>query len=306
MSKAFGLKRLIATVTGVMIAFSMIPFGVAHAAVNTITGIPVEMHGNWFVQNSTASVVIDNETFDISDLKGDFTVDTDDETFTDEGTPNPSMDDGYDIAMMYKMRVGCIKPGDINPDKTYTGTLTVPVPVGYDAGSAVRIEAFTDYDYIDNSKVNAVDNSDGTISFPITAKYREYKIDGGIYVGEFRCYACVEFKQKTNGGNGGDGGGSSKETDTTVKAPEKGVVSKISNVKGAKAKVTVKKVSDATEYQIRYKVGSTKKWKTASSKTGSFKIKVAKGKKITVQARVANSAGYGKWGASKKFKTDKK
>lgn len=300
MSKAFGLKRLIATVTGVMIAFSMIPFGVAHAAVNTITGIPVEMHENWFVQNSTASVVIDKETFDISDLKGDFTVDTDDETFTDEGTPNPSMDNGYDTAMMYKMRVGCIKPGAINPDKTYTGTLTVPVPTGYDAGSAVRIEAFTDYDYKDKSKVKAVDNSNGTVSFPITAKYWEYKINGEIYVGEFRCYACVEFKQKTNGGS------SSKKTDTTVKAPEKGVVSKISNVKGAKAKVTVKKVSDATEYQIRYKVGSTKKWKTASSKTGSFKIKVAKGKKITVQARVANSAGYGKWGASKKFKTDKK
>ena len=89
--------------------------------------------------------------------------------------------------------------------------------------------------------------------------------------------------------------------------PAKGVVSKISNVKGAKAKVTVKKVSGATKYQIRYKVGSATKWTTVKkAKSRTFTIKVAKGKTVKVQARVTNKAGTGSWGKTKSFKTDKK
>ena len=87
----------------------------------------------------------------------------------------------------------------------------------------------------------------------------------------------------------------------------KGVVAKISNVKGPKAKVTVKTVSGATKYQIRYKVGNDKKWKTAKkSSSNVFTIKVKKGKKISVQARVINDTGAGAWGKTKKFKTDRK
>ena len=89
--------------------------------------------------------------------------------------------------------------------------------------------------------------------------------------------------------------------------PSKGVVSKIANVKGAKAKVTVKKVSKATKYQIRYKVGSDTKWTTVKkSSKNTFTIKVAKGKKVKVQARVTNKNGTGSWGKTKSFKTDKK
>ena len=41
-------------------------------------------------------------------------------------------------------------------------------------------------------------------------------------------------------------------------SPVKGNVAKIANVKGAKAKVKVKKVTDIQKYQIRYKAGNTK------------------------------------------------
>ena len=92
----------------------------------------------------------------------------------------------------------------------------------------------------------------------------------------------------------------------TVKKPGKGVVSSIKNVKGAKAKVTVKKIKTAKKYQIRYKVDGSKKWTSKEAKTNIFTISVKKGKKVSVQARVRNSAGWGKWGTKKTFKTDKK
>ncbi len=94
---------------------------------------------------------------------------------------------------------------------------------------------------------------------------------------------------------------------TAASKPNKGVVSKITNVKGAKAKVTVKSVNDATKYQIRYKVGTSKKWTTSKkTKSRTFTIKVTKGKTVKVQARVTNKAGTGAWGKTKSFKTDKK
>ena len=91
-----------------------------------------------------------------------------------------------------------------------------------------------------------------------------------------------------------------------TKTPDKGVVSKISNVSGAKAKITVKKVSGATKYQIRYKVGSSKTWTTKSSSKNTFTVSVKKGAKITVQSRVKNKSGWGNYGSSKSFTTDKK
>ncbi|MBO6016328.1 MAG: hypothetical protein J6P60_07090 [Lachnospiraceae bacterium] len=96
-------------------------------------------------------------------------------------------------------------------------------------------------------------------------------------------------------------------TKPTVSKPGNGVVAKIKNVKGAKAKVTVKAASGISQYQIRYKVGKSKKWKTlkASSKK-VYTLKVQKGKVVSVQARYINSAGKGAWGKTKKMKTDKK
>ena len=90
-------------------------------------------------------------------------------------------------------------------------------------------------------------------------------------------------------------------------SPKKGVVSKIANVKGAKAKITVQAVSGAKKYQIRYKVGKAKNWTTVKAKTArTFTINVNSGKKVTVQARVTNAYGTGSWGASKSKTTDKK
>ncbi|MCR4689946.1 MAG: hypothetical protein K5739_01185 [Lachnospiraceae bacterium] len=92
-----------------------------------------------------------------------------------------------------------------------------------------------------------------------------------------------------------------------ISKPGKAQVAKIANVKGAKVKVTVQAVSGATAYQIRYKVGNAKKWKTVKQSSGQlFTIKVKKGKKVSVQARACNAAGKGPWGKTKKLKTDKK
>ncbi len=95
--------------------------------------------------------------------------------------------------------------------------------------------------------------------------------------------------------------------DTSVTKPKKATV-KLSQVKGAKAKATVTKQAGATKYQIRYKVGNAKKWSTniKASTKNTFTIKVKKGKKVYVQARAYNSAGWGAWSKTKSLKTDKK
>ncbi len=85
--------------------------------------------------------------------------------------------------------------------------------------------------------------------------------------------------------------------DLTLKAkyddkPAAGVVSTV------KAKITLKKVTGATKYQIRYKVGSSTTWTTKSSTSNTFTISVPKGSKTTLQACVQNKAGWGKYGKS--------
>ncbi len=295
MVKEYNFKRITTVIMALIIAVALLPNSIAHAAVNNVYGIPIKDNYLDVPTWKTASVTINEASFEISDVKENCIIDVDDETFHWEGDRNIYMDDEYELVISYHPYIGGIKPGYVDPNKIYTGTLRVPVPTGYDGSSAVRIEASDkDPNEADRSKVKVAAYSDGTISFPVTLEYWEHTVDEMNYVGEFRCRASIEFKHE------------SKKPNPAVKVPGKGVVSKISNVKGAKAKITVKKVSGATAYQIRYKVGNDKEWKTASNKTGTFKVKVAKGKKITVQARVSNKGGYGKWGSSKKFKTDKK
>ena len=84
--------------------------------------------------------------------------------------------------------------------------------------------------------------------------------------------------------------------------PAAGVVSSISNVNGSKAKVTIKKVTNAKKYQIRYKVGSAKSWKTLSSTANSFKIPLKKNKTTVFQVRAKNSSGWGSWGRTVNLK----
>ena len=94
----------------------------------------------------------------------------------------------------------------------------------------------------------------------------------------------------------------------TFKAtPAKAKIASIKNVKGAKAKVNVKKVKGAQKYQVRYKAANMKKWKVVKAKKSrTFVVKVAKGKKMKAQARACNAAGWGKWGKAKSFKTDRR
>ncbi len=300
MVRMFNFKKVMAVITGLAISASLFPGSIAHAATNTITGIPMLPGNNLVETTKTASLTVNGITFDMSNHNGDFFVDVRLETLTDEGSINPLMDAGYDEAFRYTLHAGCIAPGYVDQNQKYTGTLTVPYASEHDPSSAVMIEMFANNPSAsDTTKVPVTDNHDGTISVPVSLMYWEYTPSGSTgLVGEFRTDAVIEFKIS----NGKD----TDKKDSSVKKPNKGTVSRISNVKGAKAKITVKKVKDATKYQIRYKVGSSKKWKTETSTSNTFKVKVGKGKKITVQARVANKAGYGKWGSSKKFKTDKK
>lgn len=86
-------------------------------------------------------------------------------------------------------------------------------------------------------------------------------------------------------------------------------VSKLQNLKGRSLKVTVKKVSGATGYQIRYSTKSNmKSSSTATVKNSTTKTisKLKKGKKYYVQVRAykTDSAGkkvYGKWSQTKKI-----
>ena len=87
-----------------------------------------------------------------------------------------------------------------------------------------------------------------------------------------------------------------------VAKPGKGVIKSL-KAKGGKVKVTVKAVSGTTAYQIRYKAGKSKKWKTVkSSAKNSFSFKAKKGTKVSIQARLTNSAGSGAWGKTKSAK----
>ena len=97
-----------------------------------------------------------------------------------------------------------------------------------------------------------------------------------------------------------------KEDPTPTPAPAakpgKGVIKSI-KAKGKKVTVTVKAVNGTSSYQIRYKIGSSKKWKTVKKGAkNTFTVKASKGKKISVQARLENSGGTGAWGKTKSIK----
>jgi hypothetical protein len=97
-----------------------------------------------------------------------------------------------------------------------------------------------------------------------------------------------------------------------IAKPAKVTGLKVANVKGAKAKVSFKKVKGALGYKVVYKVGKKTVTKTlkGAAKT-SVTLKVAKGKKVTVKVRAYNKSVKGKsqfgaYSAKKTLKTDKK
>lgn len=84
--------------------------------------------------------------------------------------------------------------------------------------------------------------------------------------------------------------------------PGKGVIKSI-KAKGKKVTVTVKAVNGTSSYQIRYKIGNSKKWKTVKkSSKNTFTVKAKKGAKVSVQARLESTAGTGAWGKTKSCK----
>lgn len=96
------------------------------------------------------------------------------------------------------------------------------------------------------------------------------------------------------------------ESSTKKVTVKKAAVSKVTNVKGKKAKVTLKKVAGASRYQIRY--STTKKFKsrrTVTVKKLSYTIRnLKKGKTYYVKARavkiVNGTRYYGSWSKVKK------
>ena len=111
--------------------------------------------------------------------------------------------------------------------------------------------------------------------------------------------------------SGGSSDSSSNTTDstatcidvTTASVPS---ISKVTlkNIKGAKAKVTIKASGDPTKYIVKYKTaGGT--WKKKTVKKTSFKLNVKAGKKLTVKVMAVNSAGRSSW-VKKTIKVDKK
>jgi hypothetical protein len=97
-----------------------------------------------------------------------------------------------------------------------------------------------------------------------------------------------------------------------IAKPAKVTGLKVANVKGAKAKVSFKKVKGALGYKVVYTVGKKTVTKTlkGAAKT-SVTLKVAKGKKVTVKVRAYNKSVKGKsqfgaYSAKKTLKTDKK
>ncbi|MCR5792168.1 MAG: family 43 glycosylhydrolase [Lachnospiraceae bacterium] len=101
-----------------------------------------------------------------------------------------------------------------------------------------------------------------------------------------------------------------KPTPKPVVVPAKGVIKKLSNVKGKKVVVTFKKLSKVKKYQIRYALKSNmKKAKTVTvaAKKQSCTVKGLKAKKTYYfQIRALGTSGkYGKWSNKKQIKIKK-
>ena len=75
--------------------------------------------------------------------------------------------------------------------------------------------------------------------------------------------------------------------------PGKASIKKVVNVKGKKAKVTIKSVKGATSYKVSYRVKGAKKWSTVTSKKRSIVLSKLK-KNKTYQIKVAAVAKSGK------------
>ena len=169
-------------------------------------------------------------------------------------------------------------------------------------GKYLAVRTFTNidlFDTTDGSLVWSDEMCDGQAGGTTTLYISE---DGQYIAAGYntkRGYGTVNFYKRTV----------AADSDTVAKPaakPARGVISNIADVKGAKVKVTVKKVDDAKKYQIKYTVEGDETVYKVSSKSNVIKLKCEKGKKITVSVRVKNASGWGKWGSKKSFVTDEK
>ncbi len=94
-----------------------------------------------------------------------------------------------------------------------------------------------------------------------------------------------------------------------VPVPSKVGGLKVSNIKGARIRVSFNGDDDADGYQISYTYGGKSRTKDVSGT--STKLHVSKGKKVSVKVRAYNyddndQKQYGTWSGTKTLKTDKK
>ena len=92
-----------------------------------------------------------------------------------------------------------------------------------------------------------------------------------------------------------------------VVKPAKAAIKSLKNKAGKKIVVTIKKLTGATKYQIKYSTKKNMKGaKTVSTTKTSYTLKkLKKGKTYYVQVRGVNTAGKGAWSAKKKIKVKK-
>ncbi|MCR5791978.1 MAG: GH92 family glycosyl hydrolase [Lachnospiraceae bacterium] len=105
-------------------------------------------------------------------------------------------------------------------------------------------------------------------------------------------------------------GATVKPTPTPAVVPAKGVITKLTNVKGRKVVIKFKKLSNVKKYQIRYALKSNMKKakvKSVSAKKQSYTVKGLKKKKTYYfQVRAQGTSGkYGNWSAKKRIKIKK-
>lgn len=162
--------------------------------------------------------------------------------------------------------------------------------------------------YVLAPNTNQADNLKGTLSFSVELNgeiaekpTEKPTIDLGIPETTTGSSLGSNTNTNTNNNQAVQPNNTNNANKTTVKKPGKVKIKSAKNVKGKKIKITWKKVTGATKYQV--KVGTTKK--TTKKLTYTMKgLKKNKTYKVNVRA-YKKGAGYGAWSKTKKVKVKK-
>ncbi len=197
------ISAIMITCIAVVMSVFLNPANYVYAAGNTINNIPVvgyDAQGNEYQLQPKATFTLDSATFTSMTADAEFHIILEDVTYDWEKNRNPLMDNDYELGLSYNPYIFCVKPGTLTPDEVYTGTVTVPIPDGYDGATA---KVFEEYDMInepDTTKRAVASYTDTTITMPAKMKYWETNESDGnggfVTIGGFSSHLRVEFKKK--------------------------------------------------------------------------------------------------------------